>query len=215
MRRALLALAGALFTVLAFAVPASAAPGQVTVVRLHSADATAFWYTTTDTTVTNTFIHASVLADLEVTVNTQNFDLDGNLLGSTITFVDLPEGSSGFTFTIDRPNLANASVSGSGLPAMTCTYDANFNQLGCTDTTIDVNVTWTATEPISRAVFNSHVSHEPFSENFHANGTSRLGNATGTIGDETLTTLGNYLSVLANSKSGMITVCNVPQCQGK
>src|SRR6266851_5377001 len=151
MRRALLALAVTMFTVLALAGPASAASGQVTRFSFHGTFADALWFTSSATSFTD------------------NLDANGNFTGATDTSADV---TSGFSFAIQK-SLASASTSGSGLPATTCTFDANFNLIGCSATTIDVNATWTGQGPISRAVFNEHFKSDGFSVTDHFNGTDR------------------------------------------
>jgi hypothetical protein len=77
--------------------------------------------------------------------STFTHDSSGNFTGATETFADV---TSGFSVTLQQP-LASASLSGSGLPGETCTFDANFNLIGCTAATIDVTVAWTGQGPIT------------------------------------------------------------------
>jgi hypothetical protein len=206
MRRALIGLAVTAFTVLALAGPTSAAPGQVTQFRLHGTFADALWVTSSATLFTNTFISVSKSnqgSQLVVSQFIENMDANGNLTGATITSVDV---TSGFTFTISQP-LASASTSGSGLPATTCTFDANFNLIGCDPSTIDVAATWTGQGPIVRGVFNDHFKSDGFSVTDHFNGTQRDATATGTIGGLTLTASEGAGAELGTANSGTITVC--------
>jgi hypothetical protein len=71
--------------------------------------------------------------------------------GYTDTSADV---TSGFAFTINK-NLTSARASGSNLPATTCTFDANFNLIGCTDTTIDVSADWTGQGPLGHGTSNT------------------------------------------------------------
>lgn len=51
--------------------------------------------------------------------------------------------TTGFSYVIDTGRLSSATVTGSDLPATTCTYDPNYDLIGCVDGTIDVNASWT------------------------------------------------------------------------
>jgi hypothetical protein len=69
-------------------------------------------------------------------------------------------------------------VSASNLPARKCAYDADHNLTGCTDTTIDVDVTWTGQGPI---IFPPELRRS------HSTGALRDAIATGTAAGVTLT----------------------------
>jgi hypothetical protein len=211
MRRALIGLAVTTFTVLALAGPASAASGQVTQFRFHGTFAEAFWFTSSATSSTDTFVNVSKSmqgSELFADQFTANFDANGNFTGATDTSADV---TSGFSFAI-KQSLASASLSGSGLPATTCTFDANFNLIGCSATTIDVNVTWTGQGPITRSVFNDHFKSDGFSANDHFNGTDRAATATGTMGGLTLTASELQFADLGTANSGTITICIGTSC---
>ena len=119
--------------------------------------------------------------------------------------------ASGFSFTLRQP-LASASLSGSGLPATTCTFDANFNTIGCSATTIDVSVTWTGQGAITRGRFNEHFKNGGFSEIDHFSGTNRHAVATGTVGGLTLSASELQFADLATLKSGTVTICIGNSC---
>lgn len=211
MRRALTGLAATAFTVLALAGPASAASGQVTQVQFHGMFAAAIWVTSSATSVTVTDINVSKSnqgSELFVDQFTENLDANGNVTGATDTSADV---TSGFSFTISQP-LASASTSGSGLPATTCTFDANFNLIGCSPTTIDVAAAWTGQGPTLRFVFNQHFKIDGFSEIDHHNGTDRAATATGSIGGLTLTASELVFADLGTAHSGQITVCIGGSC---
>jgi hypothetical protein len=214
MRRALIGLAVAAFTVLAFAGPASAAPGQVkqvTHLKFSGTFADAGWYISSATSSTSTYVNVSQSTqgtELSVDQYTQNLDANGNFTGATDTFADV---TSGFSLTIEK-SLGSASTSGSGLPATTCTYDANYNQIGCSDTTIDVNASWTGQGPITRGVFNQHFKTVGFSENDHFGGTNRAATATGTVGGLTLSAADLQFADLGTTKSGTTTICIGSSC---
>jgi hypothetical protein len=221
MRRVLTGLAVAALTVLSLAGPASAASGQVTTFRFHGTFADAFWSsssaTSSGTTFTDTTMSVSKSKQgsaLYVDQFTGNLDADGNFTGGTDTLVGVPGAmepgvTSGFSFTIDVPALASASVSGTGLPATTCTFGADGNQLGCTDTIIDVSASWTGQGPITREVSNFHTKGGPFSMNEHFNGTSRAATATGTVAGVTLTAAESVSGAtrLGTADSGIIKRC--------
>src|SRR5260370_34618550 len=84
MRRALIGLAVTAFTVLAFAGPASAAPGQVTRFSFHGIVADAFWSTSSATSFTDTTLSVSQSmqgSELFVDQFTGNTDANGNFTG--------------------------------------------------------------------------------------------------------------------------------------
>jgi hypothetical protein len=205
MRRALLALAVTTFTVLALTWSANAAAAQVTHFRFSGPSADADWETSTATSDTDTSVSVSKSkqgSHLLVDQFTTHFDANGNFTGATDTFA---EAASGFSFTL-RHRLAGASLSGSGLSATTCTFDANFNQTGCTATAIDVTATWTGEGPITRGVSNEHFKSDGFSVNDHFNGTFRDATATGRIAGLTLSASKLQFADLAITKSGTTTV---------
>ncbi len=221
MRRLFIGVAVAALTVLSLAGPASAASGQVATFRFHGTFADAFWSsssaTNSGTTFTDTTISVSTSKQgsaLYVDQFTGNLDANGNFTGGTDTLVGVPGAmepgvTSGFSFTIDTPTLASASVNGSGLPATTCTFGADGEQLGCTDTTIDVSADWTGQGTISREVSNFHTKGGPFSLNDHFNGTSRAATASGTVAGVTLTAAESVSEAtrLGTAHSGIIKRC--------
>ncbi len=212
MRRILIALAVTTFTVLALAGPASAASGQVMQFKFHGTFAEAFWSTSSATSFTDTSVNASKSlqgSELFADQFTGNLDAKGNFTGGTDTFADV---TSGFSFAIQQPQLAGASVSGSSLPATTCTLDANFNVTGCSATTIDVNVTWTGRGQIFRGVFNDHFTSNGFSETDHFNGTNRTATATGTVGGLTLGASELQFAVLGTTNAGTTIICIGTSC---
>ena len=212
MRRAFFGLAVAALTVLALAGPASAAPGQVTQFRFHGAFVDADWFTSSATSFTDTLINVSKSqqgSELFIDQFTGNLDANGNLTGGTDTSADV---TSGFSFAIDQTKLTSASASGSGLPAMTCTVDANGNPISCSATTIDVTATWTGQGPISRGVANDHFKTDGFSVNDHSNGTSRTATATATIGGFPQPLGEPQFADLGTTKTGTTTVCRGTGC---
>jgi hypothetical protein len=211
MRRAFVGLAVTTVAVLALAGPANAAPGQVTHSQFNGPFADAVWSSSSATSSTNTFVNVfksrQGSATLFVDQLIGNLDANGNFTGGTDTFAFV---TSGFSFTIDAKQLTTASVSGSGLPATTCTLDASGNEVGCTDTTIDVNVTWIGQGPISRGTSTSHSKADGFSLTIHTNGTDRNATATGTVGG--LAMGDSQFADLGNSNSGQTTLCIGNSC---
>jgi hypothetical protein len=211
MRRALTGLAVAALALLALAGPASAASGQVTQFRFHGTFADALWFTSSATSSTDTFVNVSKSArgsELFVDQFTANLDANGNFTGATDTSADV---TSGFSFAIQQ-SLASASVSGSGLPARTCTFDANFNLIGCSATTIDATATWTGQGTISCAVSNDHFKSDGLVFTEHSNGAGRAAMATGTVGGLTLTAGDVEIAELGTTDQGSVAVCIGTSC---
>src|SRR5215470_15565705 len=207
MRRALIGLAVTAFTVLAFVGPASAASGQVMRFSFHGTFADAFWFTSSATSFTDTFVNVSQSmqgSELFVDNFTGNLDANGNFTGGTDTSADV---TSGFSFAIEKAQLTSASTSGSGLPATTCTVDAFGNPISCSATTIDVTVAWTGQGPITRSVFNDHFRTAGFSETDHFNGTDRAATAAGTVAGSTVGASQLQFADLGFTNSGTTTVC--------
>ena len=218
MRRALIGLAVAALTVLAVAGPASAAPSPVVMrVTFHGTFANALWSTSSATSITNTTINAAQTPHphgfmLFVDQSIINLDESGNVTRVTDTAFVV---TSGFSFVIGK-TLESASLSGSSLPVSTCTYDpATGILIGCMDTTIDVNASWTAQGPLVPSVTNFHFKTAGFIENDHFNGTSRTATATGTVGGITLSAADLQGASLGTANSGTITICkgNPSFCQ--
>jgi hypothetical protein len=212
MRRVLFGLAVTAITVLALAGPASAASGQVTQFRFHGPFAEADWSTSTATSFTDIYINVSRSKqgpELYVDHFTGHLDAHGNFTGGTDTFADV---TSGFSFTIDQRKLTIASTSGSGLPATTCSVDANGNPTSCSHTTIGVTAHWTGNGPITRGVSNDHFKTGGFSVRDHFNGTDRNAAATGAISGVTLSPAELQYADLGITNSGTVTVCHGTGC---
>jgi hypothetical protein len=76
------------------------------------------------------------------------YDTIGTLVGY-LEIVQFLDTSRGYTFSIDR-TLNRAILVASDLPVTQCRYDTGRNLLGCTEITIDLDVTWTARAPVVR-----------------------------------------------------------------
>jgi hypothetical protein len=179
MKRALLGLAAAAtaITVLASAGPASAATGQVMQSKFVGPQAAALWTSFTATSDTLTIVGVDQ-DHLVVFQGTDTVDSSGNRTGATATIANV---TSGFSFAIDKAHLSTASTGGSGIPATTCTFDANGNEINCTPTTIDLTVTWIGYGPSSHQVFNDHANEGCFRFSSHISGTIRSATTTGTL----------------------------------
>jgi hypothetical protein len=202
LKRALIGLAVTAFTVLAFAGPASAAPGQVLSIRFHGTFADAFWFSSTSTSFTATTLTVTP-SQLAVDQFTANTDASGNFTGGTDTFADV---TTGFSFRIDKAQLTTASASGA-IPGTTCAVDVNGNETNCTATTINLTVAWSGQGPIAREVANQHFKAAGFSESDHFNGTDRAASASGTFSGNALNASDLQFADLGFANSGIIQRC--------
>jgi hypothetical protein len=170
------------------------------------------WTTSTATSSTSTSVNAFTTQqspELSVVQFIDNLAADGSFTGATEISADV---TSGFSFAIDKAQLTNGSLSASGLPAIACTYDANFNLIGCTFTTISASVTWTGQGPITRSGSNFHFKSGMFSQTIHSTGTDRAAAATGTVGAFTLGASQLSSADLGIANSGTTTVCIGNSC---
>jgi hypothetical protein len=211
-RRSSIGFVVALLASLVMVSPADAAQGQTIHFRFHGSFAEAAWFTSTSTSSTDTYLNVQKTKkggeELFVDRFTTHFDANGNPTGYTDTSVDV---TSGFSFTVNK-NFTSASVSGSNLPATRCTYDVDFNLIGCSDTTISVDASWTGVGPISHETSHDHFRSDGFSENDHFNGTSRNAIATGTIGGRTLTANDLEFADMGRANSGTTVICIGNSC---
>lgn len=167
-------------------------------------------YKSTATSDTSTYVRVSQSnreSSLVADQFTQNYDANQNVTGATET---LTEVTSGFSFSIDSTRLSAASASGSALPATTCTYDANFNQVSCSPATVRLDVTWTSEGPVTHSASTSHVRAGGFSVTDHLNGTSRDATATGSLDELSLGT--SAYAVLGKAVAGSTTLCIGNNC---
>lgn len=214
MKRTLFGLAVAALTVLALAGPAGAAAGKAQVFRFQGAFAEAMWTSSTDTSSTTTNVTVSTSrqgSELFVAQFTSNFE-GGNFTGFTRTEVGVPGEpqpgvTSGFSFAIDQVKLTSATLSGAGLPATTCTYDADGNQIGCSPATVGVDATWEGQGPITRGVENSVMNGGGIVFVFHTNGTSRDATATATFTGLPAPLGELQFADLGTTNSGQVKVC--------
>jgi hypothetical protein len=211
MRRVLIMMAVSAIAVLTSAGTANAARGQTFHLSFHGKFAEALWETSTPNTVTDTYtIAQSSKAGDELFVDqfTEAFDAQGNFTGATDTFADV---TSGFSFGL-AARLKSAQVSAGGIPATSCTYDQDFNLIGCSDTTLSEDASWTGVGPIAHETFHDHFRSDGFSENDHFNGTARNATATGTIGGISLSTDSLAFADMGTAKSGSSFLCIGNSC---
>jgi hypothetical protein len=200
---------------LAAPAPALASSRKAIVVQGRGTVAGAWWHTSSATQAVDTFVeavsqtgqptglYAEELSDL--------FDADGNFIGHVETISALP-ATSGFTYTFDKNRLTSAAVTASGLPATTCSYDATYNLIGCSDTVMDVQVTWTGLDPLERGVFVDHFRSGSFFETDHTIGLARDATASGAINGLGLTAADQTYGRLNASTGGQIIICGGMGC---
>jgi hypothetical protein len=172
MRRALVGTAFTAIALLAIAQPANAAPrpapaglGSATTTTDKNASAT--WVSDPTSTAAGftqriwqvQFDVFSSLPDaivLNVSSCVDYYDSNMTFKKETCTAGAIP---SGFTSTVDAANLTHASVSASGIPAQTCSTDANFQPIGqCKPAApMSVKATWTGQGPITYSKYIEYV----------------------------------------------------------
>jgi hypothetical protein len=186
---------------------AVAAPGQTFQFHQNGSFAEAGWVTQTTNTTTSTFVRAEnnnpgaplLVFDEQI----QTFDNSGNFTG--ITDVS-GEADSGVSFSIVSPFLS-ASASAS-VPATSCSYDANFNLIGCVDLTVAVSASWTGQGPIERGTFNSNFRTDGFHVIEHFTGADRFATATATLDGTSLGTGDLAFADFGTAKHGTVMICN-------
>ncbi|HVB44652.1 MAG TPA: hypothetical protein VNF47_18395 [Streptosporangiaceae bacterium] len=210
MKKALTGLTLALLTMLATAGTASAATQQVSQYHFNGTFAETLLFASTASSETSTYVRFNETSrgdDLVAEQFTQNYDAQHNFTGATDK---LAEVTSGFAVSIDTPGLATASVTAFDLPATTCIYDANFNQVSCGSGTMNLDVTWTGEGPITHSTSASHVKAGGFSVTDHLNGTSRDGTATGNLDGQPVGA--SQYAILGKAVSGSTTICIGSNC---
>jgi hypothetical protein len=211
MKRVLLGLAAIASILLATAAPASAST-QVLHFKSSRHFADALWSTRSATSSGLTFVYVANVSkqgpELALEQDTTSFDTNGQITGHTFTFADV---TSGFSFALKQP-LASASLSAPSLQVTTCTFDANFNLIGCTTPTIDINVAWTGQGQITRTVLPIHIHSDGFTLAGQLHATHRDGTATGVVAGLTLTASDLTGADLGTIKSGVVAVCVGTSC---
>jgi hypothetical protein len=198
---ALVALAGGSST-------AAAAPAETLHFQFNGSFAEALWETQTSTSFTDTFVFAQQdrqgATFLFLDQFTANFDKKGNFTGATDVF---GEADSGVSFSIGK-SLSSATASAT-VPVTSCSYDADFNLIGCSDAgTIDVSAGWTGEGPIARGTFNDNFQQDGFHEVDHFTGTNRQATANVTVDGTSLGTGDLLFADLGTAVSGTVIICH-------
>lgn len=109
--------------------------------------------------------------------------------------------TEGFTFTTSKVPLRSAQLTAEGLAAETCTWEYD-EQIGCVDTTVDIQLAWTGTGKIAREHSTWHFKGDGTSVNAHGSSTFRDAEITGFVSGEGWTvdsfdwaSLGTYRSL--------------------
>jgi hypothetical protein len=217
MRRSLIGLAitvttltTAALTALLAAAPASAAPNQVRHDHFNGTFAEAVWFNSaSDAGLYIRASQAKTSNSLAVDEVIQTRDAQGNVTGTTETFADV---TSGYSFSIDAVKLTTASIAGTGLPATTCTFNENFDLVGCSPSVLNAEATWTGQGLITHNTNNSRVRAGGFSVNEHLNGTNRDGTATALVNGIAFSTSDSEFAILGQAVSGTTTLCLGGNC---
>jgi hypothetical protein len=187
---------------------AAAAPAETLHFQFNGSFAEALWETQTSSSFTDTFVFAQKDRQgntfLFLDQFTANFDASGNFTGATDVF---GEADTGVSFSINR-SLSSATASAT-VPVTSCSYDADFNLIGCTDAgTIDVSASWTGEGPIARGTFNDNFHQDGFHEVDHFTGTDRQATATATVDGTSLGTGDLLFADLGTAVSGSVIICH-------
>jgi hypothetical protein len=187
---------------------AAAAPAETFHFQFNGSFAEALWETQTSSSFTDTFVFAQKdkrgNALLFLDEFTENFDSNGNFTGATDVF---GEADSGVSFSV-AGQLSSATASAT-VPVTSCSYDADFNLIGCSDAgTVDVSANWTGEGPIARGTFNQNFHQDGFHEVDHFTGTDRQATATATVDGTSLGTGDLLFADLGTAVSGTVIICH-------
>jgi hypothetical protein len=116
---------------------------------------------------------------------------------------------TGFSFAMDQP-LRSARLTGSGLPAESCTLGPGLRFIDCTETTVDVNVTWAGQGQINRGAFSTTDRFDQLLLSSSISGALRQATATGTIAGSALPT--TQQAFLFRSADTELSVCTGQNC---
>jgi hypothetical protein len=187
---------------------AAAARAETLHFRFNGSFAEALWETQTSNSITDTYVFAQKdrrgNAFLFLDEFTANFDSNGNFTGATDVFGEV---DSGVSFSVGG-NLSSATASAT-VPVTSCSYDADFNLIGCSDAgTVDVSANWTGEGPIARGTFNQNFHQDGFHEVDHFTGTNRQATATATVDGASLGTGDLLFADLGTAVSGTVIICH-------
>jgi hypothetical protein len=192
---------------MAFAAGPAAAAATVIHTTFHGTSAEAVWRQGGPSFFTETFVNITKMPNgqqLSVGQITENYDSEGAFTGAVGTSTRV---TTGFSYTIDASQLSSASASGSDLPAATCTYDTNYDLIGCVDSTIDVNVSWTGQGELIRGNSHHHDRTGGVVVTAHLQGVFRDANASGVVGGITLTSGDLFFADISRVVSGQTVIC--------
>jgi hypothetical protein len=198
-----------LIPALAVAISAGPAVAAATVTRttFHGTTAEAVWRQADLSFFRETTVSVARMPNgqrLTVHVFTENYDSAGSPTGTVGTSTRV---TTGFSYTIDGSQLSSASVTGSDLPATTCARDANNNLIGCVDTTIDVNASWTGQGVLVRGEFHFHDRTGSITVTSHSYGVFRDATASGVVDGNTLTPGDLFFAYIGRLVSGETVIC--------
>lgn len=187
---------------------AAAAPAGTIHFHFNGSFAESAWGTQTSNSFTDTFVfvqrdrHGNIILDFDQF--TTNVDNSGNFTGATDVF---GEADSGVSFSTTR-GLSSATVS-AAVPVTSCSYDADFNLIGCVDAgTLDVSADWTGEGPIARGTMTNNFHQDGFHEVDHFTGTDRQATATATVDGTSLGTDDLLFADLGTANSGSVQICH-------
>jgi len=198
-----------LMSVLAMAFSAGPAVASATVTRttFHGTSAEAVWRQGDPSFFTETFVTVTKMPNgqqLSVGQITENYDSEGAFTGAVGTSTRV---TTGFSYTIDASQLSSASATGSDLPATTCNYDTNYDLIGCEDSTIDVNASWTGQGELMRGNLHHHDRTGGIVFTAHLQGVFRDATASGLVGGITQTPGDLFFADISRVVSGETVIC--------
>ncbi len=198
-----------LVSALAMALSAGPAVAAATITHIafHGRSAEALWRLGDASSFTETYLNVTKMPtgqELSVGQVTENYDSEGAFTGAVGTSTRV---TAGFSFTIDASQLSSAQVTASDLPATTCNYDTNYDLIGCVDSTIDVDVSWTATGEATRGILHEHVRNGGIMVTVHLEGTFREATASGVVGGISQTVNDLVFADLSRVVSGETDIC--------
>jgi len=192
------------------AVPASATPSAEQI-RFSGLTAMAAWFdqaTGADLFVSvsdGRSVNAMPPQRLFVAQSIPQYDTTGALVGS-LEIVQFIDTGLGYTFSIDK-TLGTATLVASDLPVTQCRYDTARNLLGCTETMIDLDVTWTARAPIVRDRDVARVVEQGYVIVAVSHSDTRDALATGVVAGIAVTNEDLIFAELSKVRFGFIRVC--------
>ena len=192
---------------MAFSAGPAAAAATVTRTTFHGTSAEAVWRQGGPSFFTETYVNITKMPNgqqLSVGQITENYDSAGAFTGAVGTSARV---TTGFSYTIDASQLSSASATGSDLPATTCNYDTNYDLIGCVDSTIDVNASWTGQGDLIRGTSHHHDQTGGIVVTAQIQGVFRDATASGVVGGITLTPGDLFFADISRVVSGETVIC--------